>query len=451
MAEGDYIFDTVVPMIVVRNQRAAACSIAGALLCGLLSSEAFALQPLETFLKAARTANYDNRESAASTKQRSAESDVAEGRLYPAFNAAGTYTRNQYEVALVLPSDLGGRGENVVIQPRNQVDGTLALSIPVVDVAAWRRLDAANASVDAARASQQSTQQDVELGVSRAYYQLLGQEAVLEASRRTLLVLEQNLQLVKDKQESGAASELDVQRGRAEIARAQGDVASADIAVVTARRQLATASSIEPEPVTTFPEDDLHEEKPLQNWLAYAPSNPRVTTARATQLAAAKNVEASEAQWYPTLAASAQEHFSNATGFSGQSAVYTMQATLNWRFDATLSPAERAQRAAEEASRVRAERAERGVQDAIFEAWHRVRGAIEKSRAARVQIEASALAADLARDRYSIGAATQLEVLEAQQDAFRAEVARVQADTELAYARAVLRAAAGYSGERNSP
>src|SRR4051794_454805 len=73
MAEGDYIFDTVVPMIVVRNQRAAACSIAGALLCGLLSSEAFALQPLETFLKAARTANYDNRESAASTKQRSAE------------------------------------------------------------------------------------------------------------------------------------------------------------------------------------------------------------------------------------------------------------------------------------------------------------------------------------------------------------------------------------------
>jgi outer membrane protein TolC len=437
-------------MTVVANHRALAHSIAGALLCGLFSSKVFALQPLETFLKAARTANYDNRESAASTRQSSAEADVAQGRLYPVFNAAGSYTRNQSEVSLVTPADVGG-GDRLVIQPQDQLDGTLTISVPVVDIAAWRRVSAADAAVDAARASQLSTQQDVELSVSRTYYQLLGQEAVHEAAKRTLIVLQQNLQLVKDKQESGVASELDAQRALAEIARAQGEVASAEIAVVTARRQLATASSIEPEPVITFPEDDLHQEKPLQNWLAYAPSNPRVTTARAAQLAAAKSADAAEAAWFPTLAATAQERFTNATGFAGNAAMYTLQATLNWRFDATLSPTERAQRAAEEGSRVRAERAERGVQDAIFNAWHHVRAAIEKSRAARVQIDASALAAELARDRYSIGAATQLEVVQAQQDAFRAEVARVQADTELAYARAVLRAAAGYSGERNRP
>ena len=438
-------------MTVVPYHRALAHSIAGALLCGLFSSKAFALQPLETFLKAARAANFDNRESAAGAEQRSAEADVAEGRLYPAFTAAGSYTRNQHEVSLVLPGELGGGGERMVIQPQDQLDGALTVSVPVIDIAAWRRVSAANAAADAARASQVSTQQDVELGVSRAYYQLLGQEAVLEAAKRSLSVLEQNLQLVRDKLESGAASELDVQRGRAEIARQQGDVASAEIAVVTSRRALATASSIEPEPATTFPEDDLHQEKPLENWLAYAPSNPRVTTARAAQLAAAKSADAAAAAWFPTLAAAGQERFTNATGFSGNAAVYTLQATLNWRFDATLSPTERAQRAAEQASQIRTERAQRGVQDAIHDAWHHVRAAIEKSRAARVQIEASALAAELARDRYGIGAATQLEVLEAQQDAFRAEVARVQADTELAYARAVLRAAAGYSGERNLP
>jgi outer membrane protein TolC len=440
-------------MTVVRKHRALvlAHSIAGALLCGLLGSKAFALQPLDVFLRAARRANYDNRESAAATRQRSAEADVVKGRLYPVVSASGAYSRNQYEVSIVLPDELGGSGGSLVIQPQDQLDGTLTVSVPVVDVAAWRRIAAAKASLDAARASQESTQQDVELSVSRAYYQLLGQEAVLEAAKRSLVVFEQNLQLVKDKQESGVASELDVQRGRAEIARQQGDVATAEVAVVTARRQLATASSIEPEPVTTFPEDDLHAEKPLPNWLAYAPTNPRVTTARAQRLAAAKATEAAEAAWYPTLGAAAQERFTNATGFSGHEAVYTLQATLNWRFDATLSPTERAQRAAEEASAVRAERAERAVQDAIYDAWHHVRAAIEKSRSARVQIDASKLAAELARDRYTIGAATQLEVLEAQQDAFRAEIARVQADTELAYARAVLRAAAGYSGERNSP
>jgi outer membrane protein TolC len=42
-------------------------------------------------------------------------------------------------------------------------------------------------------------------------------------------------------------------------------------------------------------------------------------------------------------------------------------------------------------------------------------------------------------------------VLQAQQDAFRAEVARIQADTDLAYARAALRTNAGRFAERDKP
>jgi outer membrane protein TolC len=68
-----------------------------------------------------------------------------------------------------------------------------------------------------------------------------------------------------------------------------------------------------------------------------------------------------------------------------------------------------------------------------------------------VQISASRLASELARDRYTVGAATQLEVVQAQQDAFSADVARIQADAELAYARAALRVSAGQFGERAQP
>jgi outer membrane protein TolC len=434
-----------------RNHRSAL-----SLFCGLLSSvacaRAFALQPVEKFLEAARHANHDNRESAASTTQRVAEVDVAKGRLYPSFSAAGTYTRNQYEVSLVLPAELGGgNGEKLIIQPQNQLDGTLTINLPVVDIGAWRRVSAANATANAAQANQKAIQQDVEISVFRSYYQLLGQEAVLEAAKRTLDLLRKNLLQVQDKLASGTASELDVQRARAEIARAEGDLASSDLAVVTARRQLATATSIEPEPASEFLDDDLHEEPPLQSWLANAATTPRAAAAHATQLAAAKQADAAEAAWFPTLSASAQERFTNATGFSGHTAVYLLQATLAWRLDATLSPSVRAQNAAANASLIRSERARRIAQDTIFQAWHQVRAAIEKSRAARVQISASALAAELARDRYSVGAATQLEVVQAQQDAFRAEVARIQADTDLAYARAALRTSAGHVGERNTP
>lgn len=414
-------------------------------------AEVHALQPLEAFVRAAKRANHGNREAEAVETQRRAEADVAQGALYPVFSAAGTYTRNQYEVAFVQPEALGGTGDKLVIQPQNQLDGTLTLRIPVIDIAAWKRVSAAEASAEASSASRLATEQDVETQVYRAYFQLVGQEAVLEAAKRTLEVARQNLQQVQDQVSLGTASELDVQRGRAEIARSEGDVAAAQYAVVTARRQLATATSLEPEPATEFIEDDLHEERPLETWLARADTTPNVALANSARRAANANEAAARAAWYPTLSANAQERFTNATSFSGHSAVYVLQATLAWQFDATLSPNVRAQKAAAAASLVRAEYAERAARDAIFQAWHQVRAAIEKSRAARVQIEASKLAADLARDRYTLGAATQLEVVQAQQDAFRAEVARIQADTDLAYARAALRASSGLFGERGTP
>jgi outer membrane protein TolC len=425
--------------------------VACALLFGVIPAKVLALQPLDTFVRAARRANHSNREAEATTTQRDAEAQVAKAGLYPVFTAAGTYTRNQYEVALVLPEELGGTGDRLVIQPRNQLDGTLTLRIPVIDIGLWKRISAAKAGAEASSASQLATEQDVETQVYRSYYQLLGQEAVLEASKRTLGVAQKNLQQVQDQVELGTASELDVQRARAEIARAEGDVASANFAVVTARRQLATTTTIEPEPATEFIDDDLHQEKPLETWLSSSGSTPAVTVANASRRAADASAEAARAAWYPTLSASAQERFTNATSFSGHAAVYSLQATLAWQFDGTLSPTVRAQAAAANTSLIRAEYAERAAQDAIFQAWHQVHAAIEKSRAARSQIDAAKTAAELASDRYSLGAATQLEVVQAQQDAFRAVVARIQADTELAYARAALRASSGQFGERGKP
>ena len=60
-------------------------------------------------------------------------------------------------------------------------------------------------------------------------------------------------------------------------------------------------------------------------------------------------------------------------------------------------------------------------------------------------MEAAAAAAQLARDRYEGGIATQLDVLQATQDLFRADVGRIQADADVAYARAALRLDSGLS------
>src|SRR5262249_40585757 len=96
-----------------------------------------------------------------------------------------------------------------------------------------------------------------------------------------------------------------------------------------------------------------------------------------------------------------------------------------------------------EIAMIRADRARLAVRDQIHDDWQRVHAGIAKSRAARAQSDAAALAARFADERYGSGGGTQLDVLQAQRDAYGAEVARIQADADLQFARALLRLDAG--------
>jgi outer membrane protein TolC len=151
-----------------------------------------------------------------------------------------------------------------------------------------------------------------------------------------------------------------------------------------------------------------------------------------------------KASLLPTLSASAQEKFTNATAFvGGHNAIYLFQVTASWKIDTTLVAQTRAQNAAAAAARANEEHARQAAEDAVFRDWQQIRADIDSARSARAQVAAAALAASLAQDRYESGVATQLDVLQARQDAFSADVARIQADADLAYARLALRLDAG--------
>jgi outer membrane protein TolC len=128
-----------------------------------------------------------------------------------------------------------------------------------------------------------------------------------------------------------------------------------------------------------------------------------------------------------------------------------LQLTLAWRFDYGLLATRDAQSAALDAQLVRVERTERAAQDATYEAYRRIEAGIAKSRAARVQEQAAGRAAELSQARYEAGVATQLDVTQAQRDAFLASAARIQSDSDLAYARASLRLAVGASLTSGAP
>jgi outer membrane protein TolC len=413
---------------------------------------ALALQPVTVFLDHAKTWNPQNRAAHATLAERDAEVDVSTGSLLPNLSATALYTRNEYEVttAALIPASSLPKGisfPNEVIQPQDQFDGNVTLTVPIVNIASWDRRAATKATLEGARAEEANADLGVQKSVLRDYYLLLGDEAVLLSANKNLEVAQHNVQLARDRQESGTGSELDVQRALADRARAEQNVTAAQLGVTNTRRDLYSLTGVLPEAASAFPEDDLHEEPPLEGWMSGADRTPSVKSAEASRESAEKGSRAARSVWIPSLSGIAEEKFTNATAFSGgHSAFYLLQAVATWRVDTTLIPQMRAQDAMSAAARANEDRALQLAEDAIFRDWHQIRADIESSRSSRAQVAATKLAASLAEDRYKIGVATQLDVLQARQDAFSADVARIQADADLAYARLALRLDAGRLG-----
>jgi outer membrane protein len=202
-------------------------------------------------------------------------------------------------------------------------------------------------------------------------------------------------------------------------------------------------SGLSPDAAEGFPEDDLHAEGTLGNWLSLAANTPGQRVAQKLGEAADQNRKAASRALLPTLSGSAQERLTNATGFNGRNSAYTLQLVLAWRLDYGTLAGSDAQSAALEVQRVRVERTRRAAEDAAFEAFRRVEAGVAKSRAASAQAKAASRAAELSTDRYQAGVATQLDVTQAQREAFLAAAAKIQADADLAFARASLRLASG--------
>jgi outer membrane protein TolC len=412
----------------------------------LWASSAFALQPLATFVEGAKSANLDNAASKATALQRAEEADQAWAKLGPTLTARASYTRNQYESVVTLPPLGGAAGKTATITPYNQLDATFTIDLPLVDLGSWSKIGAAKSTLDAADARVLASQDEVKKVVAQTYARVVGGEALVVSAQKERDVAEENLKIVQTKKGAGTASDLDVERAIAEVARTKQDMADALYTVATARNALHSLTGVVPTDGAPVLDDDLHEEAPLAIFLQGAEGIPSVKAASADATAAKKSAEAAYDALLPTIGATATERFTNATGF-GTSPVWSAGVYVQIKLDLFTYDGAKASSAAAETAKVQEAKARLDAHDAAFDAWHLVSSSIAKSAAARAQSKASAHAAVLAGDRYAVGTGTQLDVIQADRDAFTAEVARIQADADLAYARALLRIVSGRSIE----
>lgn len=404
---------------------------------------AYALQSLDVFIHSAATHNSDALESAANRDVYDAKQQEALGRLLPGINAKGTYTRNEYEVKFGLPES-PTKVRTLTIQPYNQLDATLTLAVPLVDVASFLRFASVQTNSDSMESENLATALRVQAQVTQSYYQLLANDALVHAAEHALEVAQANLQLTRDRLHAGRAAALDEARAEAEMERQLQQLVEAKLQLSIAARALATASGVQPDlshvdPLTV----DLAAEAPVESFLHGDDKLPSIRAAVEAHKALEQSSVASRLALIPSINGSFTERLTNATSFVGRSHYYIAAINLNWNIDWSTIGAIQEADAQEAAGSAREQRTRLQAYDDINNTWNRVESAIARSRSARAQSKASADASAWAKDRYSAGVATQLDLLQAQRDAFQAEASRIQADADLVNSRAQLRYAAG--------
>jgi outer membrane protein TolC len=346
---------------------------------------------------------------------------------------------------LAFPTS-GGQSENLIITPINQFAGVATLTVPLINLADYWRTEVARLQTSSSKWQEVNIALQVESRAVQAYYQIIADLGLVAASTRALEVAKASLALAQTRFQSGKTAALDVDRAEAEVERQVQQLAVAQFQLELDKRSLRSLTGIAPDTESTPKlRDDLHEEPPLDTFQTSETSLPSLAAAMAARRVQEQQAYVQRLTLLPALAGSFTEQGTNAAGFSGHEWYWQAMLTLTWSFDLTSVGNIRLQDAQVSAAAAQEERVRLTARDSIHRAWNMVQTDIARSRSVRKQAQVSRRAAVLAHDRYTAGAATQLDLLQAERDAFSAEINQIQADADLANARAQLRLASGRS------
>lgn len=410
-----------------------------ATLSTLSPTSASAQQPLSVFLEARDTGSLDVREARAALRQAQSQVDEARARLLPSFTAQGAYQRNEFEAAFANPMT-GGR---VTIQPFDALTAQFSVTVPLIDIGAWSGFFQSEAYAEAAEGRLELADQNVQVAIVQIWHQLVGARALVRASERNLEALEQNLEAARARVEVGVAAQLELSRAESEVARAQQSLAEARLSAVLAARNLFNLTDIEPNDALVELSPETAPLQPLEAYLAESNDLPAVRAAREAARAADIAADTAWTALLPSISAFARESGSNAAGFQGANWSYALGVQAVWILDFARPAQISTRAAAAEVATVQLERAIQQTETGIFESYERVNTARAQVEAASAAAASARRAAEDARIRFEAGAATQLDLIQADRDAFQAEVLLIRALADLQVADAALRIRAG--------
>jgi outer membrane protein TolC len=378
----------------------------------------------------------------------------ARAALVPSVSAAASWVRNSDEVRIGLPPPLAVER---LIQPEEAFGVAGTLRVPLVVPNAWYEVGAARAGARAAEATAEAARRRTRAAFAQAAYGARAAEEVVVASEQALESAAELVRSAERRVRAGTAAPLDRLKARTEQVRRESDLARARAELDRARLALGVLLGREAPVRILVPEAEGDAEAsvtgggstgaPRTAGLAAEALGRRAeVAAQAAQVEAARaQIRASRARLAPQLQASASVFAQDVPFPTGEREGWRAAVELVWPlFDGGLREGRRREAEARLGTAHAAAEAQRlAVIHEVTDATRDLDVARERLRLAVSQRQLAADTAASARRSFEAGIASSLDVLDANDRLYLADVGLADGRARVAQARVALDYAAG--------
>lgn len=393
---------------------------------------------LEEALKLARKRNRSLTVERARLAQAQTGIEQAWAALFPTIAAQGRYTRNYKQV------ELGFAGQPLLLQPRDQLDGAITLSAPLIVPSAYPALAAVKSGVRASEAAFDVSETAVLVSVAQIFYAASIADEMVLARKSNVGVARATLQNAQSRFTAGTVTKVDVGRAELALIRAQQFEREAETGRDRSYRALATLIQLD-RPfvvhVQVIP-PERHDERELEQALHL---RPEFRAIEAQMQSGQHQLRAYQWRWAPTLSAFGNARKFNYDNFARDRHSWAIGAQLDWvLYDGGGRDAQRHLVEAQlTESQARAEVLRESVRDDLANGRQQLETKLSGVQAAERSVALAKETLELVRVQYEAGNVTQVDLLQAQDALVTTQEGLAQAHYDAAAADLFLRRAAG--------
>ncbi|HEX3851698.1 MAG TPA: TolC family protein [Polyangiaceae bacterium] len=356
--------------------------------------------------------------------------------LLPQVALQGKYTHNYKEVKLDFgpTAAMLGLPENAIIQKQEQLDGSVTATVPLLVPSAYQALKSAQALEDASRANNDVTDATVLYTTAQTYYACAGADEVVAARKHAIVLEQKALDNAKARLDAGVVNRVEVTRAELQLVRARQAELEAEDAAAQSYRALGTIMNHREDVRVVSSEEPAAQADQLDALTEQALRlRPEFPAAQKTLVSYDLQRKSDLWKWAPTLSGFGNARVFNYAGFSGDKYSWALGLQLDWAiYDGGLRDGQRklalAQRQEQEA---KLDLLRDQVRDDVYNADRNVRTKRSALDTAKRSVQLSKETLDLVQVQHDAGTATQLDLLQAQDNLVAAEVALAQARFDL--------------------